>query len=200
MKQTKQIFICGNSGTGKTTFCNLVSETYKELKYVKEIIRRMPNSSQLSYLLAYNDIHKLNNIISDRSILDVIIFNAYNLDVLNYIKNTFKKPSIVIVTPDITEQRISSTIATWVNDEVRLKAYLAKFNKDADFVPTDFRDREWFIHELYKTFHEERNKIINCLEFVNWNYILAESKSEDYYSWTRDPNVIDSIDEIMQAG
>jgi len=126
------IFISGPSGCGKSTFCKHYSKIYN-IPYksgIREVLQSLDENASFKdrqdlLIDYYINLIKVNKIISDRSILDIIswtnkLLPEYTLSRLDNI--TFSN-TLLIVAPTPTIRFYTDNIKLISNDKYRFKAY-----------------------------------------------------------------------------
>lgn len=175
----KKIFVSGFSGIGKSYFTKTVSEKFN-LSLIKEVIREEEVRCQATYLEKYIEIHtnkKLNNFICDRTVIDVLIWNRY--DIKNINSDSMIKPDLVIIPPNPDMDYIMENIEYWLIDPVRLVSYNTKYNIELQNIP-----KNRICELLFADFVLEKNLLELYYQQFDWSYYsIRDFNPRNYLNW-----------------
>ena len=192
------IYICGGSAVGKTTFCEYISMKYN-IPISPEVIRMETgwffNKSLLhrETLFLLTQIYKersMDGYIFDRSILDVVCWMIDNHDanLYKYVNEHYvDENGVYIITPPENEEFVREHLNDYLTDPIRVKALSDKLGFDIE------QDTDLFIEEYPKFAQFERESMRQMLVgkvkpvLVYYN---VDSKELKDYKWEAKAEVL----------
>lgn len=200
----RSIFLCGQSGVGKTVFCDTLSQEFG-IPIKKEVTRKNDDilnttfaTRQTYFLLNYITRHfqsNMDSFISDRSIFDYIFWTLYSsnhdfdfhiedffINQLMEIKHIFHPEDIFIIVPAPKNIELYAKIIlpNFIKDEFRMFIYTEKYINCYNMPPRDFNYFNNFIFTMGLKMEECLLEMVKKLDvqYINPNY-----DEDNYFSW-----------------
>jgi hypothetical protein len=190
------IYITGPSGTGKTTFCKVMSANYGFshcIETIKTMIQKNPDiknldfyERQIVFIVEFIKQHHIigKNFLADRSLLDVLAWTDVNPEIVKHLGLFRQTPDLLVIIP--------TPPWSWYKhyeDKFLISTRFGNYRDKLNIPPEREIVGDNALNIMYDVERSHSKAIMDMVRHLGWNHYVAQHslRPEEFIpSWQKD--------------